>query len=85
MRTRCYGYHTARSDRRSDTDEPTITEPSDTETTDTSLPIIDLWKISGIQPEIEIIKEKYCPDGLHPNDDGHRRMAEIIEASLLSI
>ena len=50
-----------------------------------SLPVIDLWRISGIQPEIEIIKEKYCPDGLRPNDDGHRRMAEIIEASLLSI
>ena len=41
--------------------------------------------ISGIQPEIEVIKEKYCPDGLHPNDEGHKRMAEIIEASLLAI
>lgn len=41
--------------------------------------------ISGIQPEIEVIKEKYCPDGLHPNDEGHIRMAEIIEASLLAI
>lgn len=50
-----------------------------------SLPVIDLWKISGIQPEIEAIKERYCPDGLHPNDEGHKRMAEIIEASLLGL
>ena len=50
-----------------------------------SLPIIDLWKISGIQPEVGIIKEKYCPDGLHPNDAGHEKMAAIIEAQLSAL
>lgn len=50
-----------------------------------SLPVIDLWSISGIQPEVDIIKEKYCPDGLHPNDLGHVKMADIIEAALLSM
>ena len=50
-----------------------------------SLPVIDLWKISGIQPEVDVIKEKYCPDGLHPNDLGHEKMADIIEAALLGM
>ena len=36
-----------------------------------SLPLLDLWSISGIQPNVEAIREKYCPDGLHPNDAGH--------------
>ena len=47
-----------------------------------SLPVIDLWSVSGIQPRVSIIKEKYCPDGLHPNDAGHERLAEIIGAYL---
>ena len=47
-----------------------------------SLPVIDLWAISGIQPRVDVIKEKYCPDGLHPNDEGHERMAAVIGAYL---
>ncbi len=43
-----------------------------------SLPVIDLWASSGIQPRVDIIKQKYCPDGLHPNDAGHEKMAEYI-------
>lgn len=43
-----------------------------------SLPVIDLWAISGIQPKVDVIKAKYCPDGLHPNDAGHVLMAERI-------
>jgi len=50
-----------------------------------SLPVIDLWAISGIQPEIDVIREKYCPDGLHPNDLGHERMADVIEAGLIAL
>ena len=50
-----------------------------------SLPVIDLWRISGIQPRVGVIKEKYCPDGLHPNDAGHRKMADVIEAALLGM
>ena len=40
-----------------------------------SLPICDLFKNSGLQPRVEIIKEKYIPDGLHPNDEGHEILA----------
>ncbi len=43
-----------------------------------SIPVIDLWSVSGIQPNISIIKEKYCPDGLHLNDNGHEKISEII-------
>ncbi len=43
-----------------------------------SIPVIDLYAISGIQPEVEILREKFCPDGLHPNDEGHKLMAERI-------
>ena len=43
-----------------------------------SLPVIDLWAMSGIQPKVDVIKQKYCPDGLHPNDAGHVLMAERI-------
>lgn len=50
-----------------------------------SIPVIDLWSNSGIQPEIEVIREMFCPDGLHPNDEGHVRMADYIEAALLAL
>lgn len=50
-----------------------------------SLPVIDLWKNSGIQPRVDAIKEKFCPDGLHPNDAGHQKLADVIEAALLGM
>lgn len=40
-----------------------------------SLPTLDLFAESGMQPLVPIIKEKYIPDGLHPNDAGHRILA----------
>lgn len=48
-----------------------------------SLPVIDLYKESGMQPRVEIIKEKYMPDGLHPSDAGAKVIAEKIYAYLL--
>lgn len=43
-----------------------------------SLPVLDLFKTSGMQPAIPIIKQNYMPDGLHPNDDGHEILADKI-------
>ena len=43
-----------------------------------SLPVLDFYNSSGLNPNVEIIKSKYLPDGLHPNDDGHRRLAKLI-------
>lgn len=47
-----------------------------------SLPLLDLWSVSGIQPNVPIIKEKFMPDGLHPNDAGHRLIAERLAGFL---
>lgn len=43
-----------------------------------SLPVLDLYKESGIQPNVPIMKFTYMPDGLHPNDAGHKLLAEKI-------
>ncbi len=44
-----------------------------------SLPVLDLFAVSGLQPEIPEIKEKYMPDGLHPNDNGHKIIARLLK------
>ena len=49
------------------------------------LPVLDLYKMSGLQPRIPIIAEKFVPDGLHPNDAGQRKIADRLEGFLLSI
>lgn len=49
------------------------------------LPVLDLFKTSGIQPKVDIIKEKYMPDGLHPSDVGAERIAERIYGFLKSL
>ena len=41
-----------------------------------SLPVLDLWTNSGMQPHVDVIREKLMPDGLHPSDLGHARIAE---------
>ena len=50
-----------------------------------SLPVLDLFKTSGIQPEIPIIRQKYMPDALHPNDDGHKILADKIISFLQTL
>lgn len=40
------------------------------------IPVLDTYKISGLQPDIPEIRELYMPDGLHPNDLGHQRLAD---------
>ena len=40
------------------------------------IPVLDLFRVSGIQPSVPVLKERYIPDGLHPNDQGHERIAE---------
>jgi lysophospholipase L1-like esterase len=47
-----------------------------------SLPVIDLYRESGLQPELEEIQTTYIPDGLHPNEAGHIVMARKIKAAL---
>lgn len=47
-----------------------------------SVPVLDLYAESGIQPKVDVIKERFCPDGLHPNDAGHEILTEKILAFL---
>ena len=49
------------------------------------LPVLDLFRTSGIQPKVDIIREKYMPDGLHPNDAGAARVAQRIYGFLKSL
>lgn len=41
-----------------------------------AIPVLDLFRVSGIQSRVPVLKERYIPDGLHPNDAGHVRIAE---------
>jgi len=50
-----------------------------------AIPVLDLCATSGIQPRVPIIQETYCPDGLHPNDAGHQKIAERLYNFLLSL
>ena len=47
-----------------------------------SLPVLDLYKESGIQPEIEEVRVAFMPDGLHPNAAGHKIIADRLKAFL---
>lgn len=49
-----------------------------------SLPVVDLYANSGIQPEIDEIRRLYMPDGLHPSDEGNEIIARRL-AALLSL
>ena len=43
-----------------------------------ALPVLDLYATSGIQPENPVSRERLCPDGLHPSDEGHALIARRI-------
>ena len=43
-----------------------------------SIPVLDLYAKSNLQPRIKPIREIYMPDGLHPSDIGHKRIAEML-------
>jgi len=47
-----------------------------------SLPVLDLYATSGLQPAIKEIQETYIPDGLHPNDAGHIILAHKLRTFL---
>lgn len=50
-----------------------------------SLPVLDLYSQSGLQPAIETLHQLYMPDGLHPNDVGHERLAQKMGAFLSAL
>ena len=43
-----------------------------------SVPVLDLYAESGLQPAVPVIQELYMPDGLHPSDAGNAILARRI-------
>ena len=43
-----------------------------------SIPVLDLFATAGIQPRIEEQRIAFCPDGLHPNDRGAEKIADLV-------
>ena len=50
-----------------------------------SIPVLDLYLVSGMNPNLPIIQEKFCPDQLHFNDAGHVRIADRLEGFLRAL
>ena len=46
------------------------------------IPVLDLHRVSGLQPEVPQLKERYMPDGLHPNDAGHALICSRLKGFL---
>lgn len=43
-----------------------------------SIPVLDLYSMAGIHPANETNKNTYCPDGLHPNNLGCEKIANLL-------
>jgi lysophospholipase L1-like esterase len=50
-----------------------------------SFPILDLWSISGLQPKHMANLNSYFSDDIHPNDNGHRRIANRLYNFLITL
>lgn len=50
-----------------------------------SLPVLDLYRSSGLAPKIASVVTNYIPDGLHPNTAGHEIISRRIEAWLRTL
>ena len=47
-----------------------------------AVPVLDLYRVSGMQPKVPVLMERYMPDGIHPNDAGHAILANKLRAFL---
>ena len=47
-----------------------------------SVPVLDLYSVSGIYPENEKSRNAWTADGLHPNDAGYKKIAGIVQKFL---
>ena len=50
-----------------------------------AIPILDLYTVSGMQPSVDINRELYMKDGLHPTDLGAKKIAERLAAFLRTL
>ncbi len=49
------------------------------------IPVLDLYATAGMNPTIPCNMENYLPDGLHPNDEGNRILADKLEKFLRAL
>ncbi len=42
------------------------------------IPVLDLYRELPVDPNIPEMKSAYVPDGLHPNDEGHKLIAILL-------
>lgn len=47
-----------------------------------SIPVLDMYAMAGIYPDSPAQMAALCPDGLHPNDAGHLKMAKRLKGFL---
>lgn len=47
-----------------------------------AIPVLDLFAVSSMQPDVESQMRLFMPDGLHPNDAGHAIIASRLEGFL---
>lgn len=50
-----------------------------------ALPVLDLYRTVGVCPTLQIHRDLYMPDGLHPNDAGATRIAERVAGFLTAL
>lgn len=50
-----------------------------------AIPFLDMLQVGGMTPKVPIYQELYMPDGLHPNDAGHERIAARLKGFLESL
>ena len=50
-----------------------------------SLPVVDIYSMGGIHPQLESNRIALCPDCLHPNDAGHKKVAALLEGFLKTL
>lgn len=47
-----------------------------------AVPVVDLYREAGICVDIPAQRERFCPDGVHPSDEGAARLADRLIAFL---
>lgn len=47
-----------------------------------AIPVLDLYTTSGLQPMVPVIRKKYMPDGVHPNNAGAEKIADRLAGFL---
>ena len=49
------------------------------------IPVLDLYRVSGLQPTVPALHAQYMADGVHPKDAGHERIAQKLKGFLTTL